>query len=59
MTSAHINGKIVKIGQKYITEKGLENSATHVIPRDNLLVATRVGIGKVASMKLTLPLVRI
>ena len=48
MTSAHINGKIVKIGQKYITEKGLENSATHVIPRNNLLVATRVGIGKVA-----------
>ena len=48
MTSAHINGKLVVTGQKYITKKGLESSATHVIPRNNLLVATRVGIGKVA-----------
>ena len=48
MTSAHINGKLVVTGQKYITKKGLESSATHVIPENNLLVATRVGIGKVA-----------
>jgi len=48
MTSAHINGKQITRGQKYITKKGLENSATHLIPKGNLLVATRVGIGKVA-----------
>ncbi|MGD6934654.1 MAG: restriction endonuclease subunit S [Candidatus Bathyarchaeia archaeon] len=48
MTSAHINGKQITRGQKYITKEGLENSATHLIPKDNLLVATRVGIGKVA-----------
>ncbi len=48
MTSAHINGMVVTRGQKYITEQGLENSATHLVPKENLLVATRVGIGKVA-----------
>ena len=52
MTSAHINGKIVTSGQKYITKKGLENSATNLIPKDNLLVATRVGIGKAAVNKI-------
>ena len=48
MTSAHIEGKEIWEGQKYITEKGLKNSATNLIPKDNLLVATRVGIGKAA-----------
>ena len=48
MTSAHINGRIITSGQRYITKEGLENSATHLIPRGNLLVATRVGIGKAA-----------
>jgi type I restriction enzyme S subunit len=52
MTSAHINGRIVTSGQKYITKKGLEESATHLIPKDNLLVATRVGIGKAAINKI-------
>ena len=48
MTSAHINGRVISKGQKYITKQGLDNSATHLVPKDNLLVATRVGIGKVA-----------
>jgi type I restriction enzyme S subunit len=48
MTSAHIDGIIITKGQKYITRQGLDNSATHLVPRENLLVATRVGIGKVA-----------
>ncbi len=48
MTSAHINGMVVTKGQKYISKEGLEKSATHLVPKDNLLVATRVGIGKVA-----------
>jgi len=52
MTSAHINGRIITSGQRYITKEGLENSATHLIPRDNLLVATRVGIGKAAVNKI-------
>ena len=52
MTSAHINGKEVVTGQRYITKEGLKNSATNLIPKDNLLVATRVGIGKVAINKI-------
>jgi type I restriction enzyme S subunit len=52
MTSAHINGMIVTKGQKYITRQGLENSATNIVPKENLLVATRVGIGKVAVNKI-------
>ncbi|HLB69412.1 MAG TPA: restriction endonuclease subunit S [Candidatus Methanoperedens sp.] len=48
MTSSHINGRIVNSGQRLITEKGLKESSTHLIPKDNLLVATRVGIGKAA-----------
>ncbi len=49
MTSAHISGRVVTSGQRYITEKGLNESSTHLIPEDNLLVATRVGIGKAAT----------
>lgn len=48
MTSAHIDGKLVVSGQRYITEKGLNESSTHLIPKGNLLVSTRVGIGKAA-----------
>jgi type I restriction enzyme S subunit len=48
MTSSHINGRTVNSGQRLITEKGLKESSTHLIPKGNLLVATRVGIGKAA-----------
>ena len=52
MTSAHINGREVVTGQRYITKVGLQNSATNVVPRCNLIVATRVGIGKVVINKI-------
>jgi len=52
MTSAHINGRIITSGQRYITKKGLENSATNLIAKDNLIIATRVGIGKAAVNKI-------
>ena len=48
MTSAHINGREVTTGQRYITKEGLKNSSTNIVPKDNLLVATRVGTGKAA-----------
>jgi len=48
MTSAHISGREIINGQRYITKEGLKNSATNLVPKDNLLVATRVGIGKAA-----------
>ena len=34
--------------RRHITEEGLKNSATNVIPQGNLLVVTRTGVGKVA-----------
>jgi len=52
MTSAHILRRFVRSGQKSITKGGLQNSATHLVEKDNLLVATRVGIGKVAINKI-------
>ena len=48
MTSAYINRRLVTKGQRNITEEGLKNSATNLIPKENLLITTRVGIGKVA-----------
>jgi type I restriction enzyme S subunit len=52
MTSAHINDREIKTGQRYITKEGLQNSATSVVPEGNLVVATRVGIGKAAINKI-------
>jgi len=52
MTSAHINGREVTTGQRYITKEGLRNSASSLVPENNLLVATRVGIGKAAVNKI-------
>lgn len=34
--------------EQYITEEGLEHSAANIVPRNNLIVATRVGVGKSA-----------
>jgi len=48
MTSAHINGRTITSGQRYIPKEGLKNSATKLVPKNNLLVATRVGVGKAA-----------
>ena len=33
-------------GQRFITHEGLKNSASHLVPKGNLLVGTRVGVGK-------------
>lgn len=48
MTSAFITEREVKTGQRFITNEGLKKSATKIVPKNNLLVATRVGIGKAA-----------
>ncbi|MEM5861197.1 MAG: restriction endonuclease subunit S, partial [Candidatus Aenigmatarchaeota archaeon] len=34
--------------EQYITKEGLENSASNIVPKGNLIIATRVGIGKAA-----------
>jgi len=50
-TSRSINGLYLVNGEKRITKTGLEESSTHLIPKDNLIIGTRVGIGKVAINK--------
>lgn len=46
MTSADIvNAKTIK-PRKYITAKAVANSATNLIPKNNIIVVTRVGLGK-------------
>ena len=47
MTSANLTDRVVLRGMKNITEKGLRNSATNIVPKGSLLISTRVGIGKV------------
>ncbi len=51
-TSAHLTGREIQTGQKYITKKGLLESSTCIVPKQNILIATRVGIGKVAINKI-------
>jgi type I restriction enzyme S subunit len=47
MTSANLTDRVVLHGMRNITEKGLRDSATNIVPKDSLLMSTRVGIGKV------------
>ena len=50
-TSKKINGIYLLDGEKKITKRGLEESSTHLIPKDNLVIGTRVGVGKIAINK--------
>ena len=50
-TSKKINGIHLLNGEKKITKRGLEESSTHLIPKDNLVIGTRVGVGKIAINK--------
>jgi len=48
-TSRRINDSIyISNGEKKITKSGINHSSTNLVPRGNLLIATRVGVGKVA-----------
>ncbi len=49
ITSKWLNLKLhLESGEKFISEDALKQSATTVVPRNNLIFATRVGVGKVA-----------
>lgn len=39
-------------GEKRISKLGLDNSATHLIPKNNLIISTRVTVGKIAINKI-------
>lgn len=47
-TSASISEQDVLLhkAQRYITQRGLESSASNIVPKGNLIVGTRVGVGK-------------
>lgn len=48
ITSADIGGVRQINIRKYVTEKGIKESATNKVPPRTLLVVTRVGLGKIA-----------
>ena len=49
ITSKWLNSRLyVDNGEKFISEDALKQSATTIVPRNNLIFATRVGVGKVA-----------
>ncbi len=47
ITGADVTSFWVSGGRKFITEDGLKNSATHLVPQNTVLVVTRTGVGKV------------
>jgi type I restriction enzyme, S subunit len=53
-TSAHIEGISLSMGAKNITKKGLQESSSNIVPKDNLLIGTRVGVGKIAINRIVL-----
>ena len=52
MRSAWIKERYIKSGEKFITEQGLKNSASNIIPKNNVIIATRVSIGNIAINKI-------
>ena len=46
-----IDGKLFGVApRKYITQDGLNNSATQLVPENSIAIITRVGVGKLAFM---------
>ena len=48
ITSADILGMHEIYQKRFITKEAIEESATNLIPKDSIIVVTRVGLGKVA-----------
>ena len=48
ITGADVTDNVVVAGRKWITQKAIEDSATHVVPKGAILLVTRTGVGKVA-----------
>src|SRR5659263_614576 len=59
ITSKWLNGRLyLNNGEKKITEKGLENSATKLVKARSLILATRVGVGKVSINEIDLAITK-
>jgi type I restriction enzyme S subunit len=48
ITGADFEDQKIRRFRRYITDEGVRNSATSLIPKGNLLVVTRTGVGKLA-----------
>lgn len=48
VTGSSIKGMVITAGEKFISKEALDNSAAKIIPKNNLLFVTRIGIGKAA-----------
>jgi type I restriction enzyme M protein len=48
ITSADISDYNEIATRKYITKEGLDNSTSNIIPKGNIVVVSRVGLGKIA-----------
>ncbi len=44
--SANLTANYLKSGEKFISREAVSETATNVVPKNNVLVATRVGVGK-------------
>ena len=50
-TVGDMNVETIANTELSITKKGLENSSSNIIPKDGIVIATRVGLGKVCYLK--------
>lgn len=48
ITGADMNGNVITKARQYITDEAIQNSATNIVPKGNILLVTRTGVGKVA-----------
>ena len=48
ISGADISDDMIQTPRYYITEEAIQESATHKIPAENILLVTRTGVGKVA-----------
>jgi type I restriction enzyme S subunit len=48
ITGADMSGNVITEARQYITKEAIQHSATNIVPKGNILLVTRTGVGKVA-----------
>jgi type I restriction enzyme S subunit len=55
ITSKWLGGKLeLTSGEKFVSEEAVEKTSTKIVPKDSIIFATRVGVGKVGINRLDL-----
>ncbi|MEI6568144.1 MAG: restriction endonuclease subunit S, partial [Verrucomicrobiota bacterium] len=55
ITSKWLGDKLeLATGEKFVSEEAIKNSATKVVPKDSIIFATRVGVGKIGINRIDL-----